>query len=442
MIWLELLVILGLVLLNGVFAMSELAMVSARRARLQYLADQGRTGAKTALALKADPTRFLSTVQVGITLIGVLAGAFGGARIAGALAERLVRAGLPPGAADTTALSLIVVLITYLSLILGELVPKRLALADAARIATRVARPMRLLSRAGAPIVWVLERSTTLVLRLLGQRAHRAEQVTEDEIRSIVAEGAASGVLHGVEREMIEGVMWLADRPVRSIMTPRVDVEWLDVDATPEMVRDKIAGTGHARFLVCRGRLDDIVGVVHTKDLAAALLRAEPLDLASLARPPLVMPERSPVLRLLERLRTATVHMAVVVDEYGSIEGIITPTDILSGIAGELPQGADDDIPEAVRREDGSWLIDGRLDLHAAERVLNVGGMADDHDYATLAGFVLWRLGRMPRPADTFEWRGYRFEVVDMDGRRIDKVLVTPPAAKPGGIDDDTGGET
>lgn len=427
MIWLELLVILGLVLLNGFFAMSELAMVSARRARIQALADQGHKGAKVALTLQAHPTRFLSTVQVGITLVGVMAGAFGGARLSGPLAMRLTEAGMPRASAETLAFAVTVVLITYLSLVLGEIVPKRLALADAPRIASLVARPLRLLSRIGAPVVWLLERSTGLVLRLAGASALHRDTVTEEEIRAMLAEGAAAGVLHGAERELIEGVMWLADRPVRSIMTPRVDVVWLDVGASPEVVRDRILTSGHARFPVCRGRLDDIVGVVHTKDLAAALLRGAPLDLAALARPPLVIPERSPTLRLLERLRTSSVHMAVVIDEYGSIEGIITPTDILGGIAGELPHDAMEEQPDAVRRDDGSWLIDGRLDIHAVERLLDVTGMGDDHDYTTIAGFVLWRLGRMPRAADSFTWRGYRFEVVDMDGRRIDKVLVEPP---------------
>ncbi len=427
MLWLEILVVLGLVVLNGFFAMSELAVVSARRARLQRMAEQGSRGAGTALALQADPTRFLSTVQIGITLIGVLAGAYSGATLATVLGGYLQDWGFSTGTARALAIGGVVIVITYLSLIVGELVPKRLALADAAGIASRVAPPMRLLSRVGGPLVWLLERSTEIVLRLLGQRDDAPAQVTEEEIKAMVAEGAETGVLHAAERDMIEGVLRLADRPVRAIMTPRIDVAWLDVGAGPDQVREALATSGHSRLPVCRGELDDIVGVAHARDIAVMLMQGQPLDLARLARMPLIVPESTPILRLIERFRASQTHMAVVLDEYGSVEGIVTPADLLSAIAGAFPEDVGE-TPGAVRREDGSWLIDGRMDIHEVERTLGAGGMAEGHEFTTLAGFILWQLRRLPKVADGLDWRGYRFEVVDMDGRRIDKVLVVPPA--------------
>ncbi|HMR33711.1 MAG TPA: hemolysin family protein [Geminicoccaceae bacterium] len=428
MLWFEILVVIGLVVLNGLFAMSELAVVSARRARLQGLADAGNRGARTAIELQSDPTRFLSTVQVGITLIGVLAGAYSGATLAAVLGDHLTGWGLSSTTAHALAIGLVVVAITYLSLIIGELVPKRLALADAAGVAARVAPPMRLLSRLGGPLIWLLEGSTELVLRLLGRGGQPAAHVTEEEIKALVAEGAEVGVLHEAERDMIEGVLRLADRPVRAVMTPRVDVVWLDAAAGADEIREALSRRGHSRLPVCRGALDDIVGIVHARDIALAYMQDGPVKLAGLARQPLVVPEGTPVLRLIERFRATPAQMALVVDEYGSIEGIVTPADLLSAIAGAFPEGGRD-FAEAVRREDGSWLVDGRMDIHQVERVLGVTGMAEGHEFSTLAGFVLWGLRRVPKVAEELAWRGWRFEVVDMDGRRIDKVLAVPPPA-------------
>ena len=426
MLWFELLVVVGLVLLNGLFAMSELAVVSARRARLQGLADSGRRGARVAIELQADPTRFLSTVQVGITLIGVLAGAYSGATLAGVLGARLAAWGLSPTTAHALAIGLVVVAITYLSLIIGELVPKRLALADAAGIAARVAPPMRLLSRLGGPLIWLLEGSTELVLRAIGRGSEAPAQVTEEEIKALVAEGAEVGVLHEAERDMIEGVLRLADRPVRAVMTPRVEVVWLDAAAGAADIRDALSRGGHSRLPVCRGALDDVLGIVHARDIALACMREGPVRPAELVRQPLVVPEGTPVLRMIERFRASPAQMALVVDEYGSIEGIVTPADLLAAIAGAFPEGGRE-LADAVRRDDGSWLVDGRMDIHQAERVLGVTGMAEGHAFSTLAGFVLWRLRRVPKVAEELVWRGWRFEVVDMDGRRIDKLLVVPP---------------
>ena len=424
-VW-EIAIVLLLILLNGYFSMSELAIVSARRIRLQQMAEQGRRGAGIAIALAEDPGRFLSTVQVGITLVGVLTGAYGGATLAGYVAAWL--RGLPfvGGSADALAFGLVVVAITYLTLIVGELVPKRVALVAAERIAIRVAGPMRLLARIAAPIVWLLQRSTEGVLALLGIAREKEAPVSEEEVRMMIAEGTNAGVFHQAEREMIESILRLADRTVQAIMTPRFDVVWLDSAAPPEEIRAKLAASGHSRLIVCKGEIDELQGVVQTKDIVDQAMQGRGFDLAAAIRPALVVHESTTTLRLLEIFRSAAVHMAVIVDEYGSLVGIATPMDILTAIAGDLPEPGRDEPPEAMRRDDGSWLIDGLMDLDGAERLLGRSGMREGHDFNTLAGFVLWRLGRLPRPGDAFEWEGYRFEVVDMDGRRIDKVLAAP----------------
>lgn len=422
-------IVLALILLNGFLAMSELAIVSSRRARLERMAVEGSRGARTAARLIDDPTGFLSTVQVGITLVGILAGAFSGATLGGHLAATLTEAGLSAATAQTLAIGGVVAAITYLSLIVGELVPKRLALADPERIASLVARPMSALARFATPLVWVLRHSTNGILRLLGMAADPGTRVSEDEIRALLAEGARAGVVKKTEHAMIEGIMHIADRPVRSIMTPRVDVVWLDLTAPAEAVRAQIAASGHTRFPVCRGTLDEIVGVLHIRRVVDRLFGGEPLDLGACAEAPLVVHEGMPVLRAIELFRRTTTHMAVVLDEYGAVEGIVTPADVLQAITGSLPEGRPDAVAEAMQRPDGSWLIDGRMAIHRVEQLLGTHEMGRD-DYATLAGFVLWELGRMPKVGESFDWRGFRFEVVDLDGRRIDKVLVQPPAAE------------
>ena len=421
----ELGIVVLLILLNGYFSMSELAIVSARRTRLQQLAEQGVRGARTAITLAEDPGRFLSTVQVGITLVGVLTGAFGGARLAGYVAEWLREIPVLAGSADAIALTIVVVLITYATLIAGELVPKRVALIAADRIAVRVSRPMGLLSRIGAPVVWVLQKSTDGVLALFGVAREKETTVSEDEVRMMIAEGTSAGVFHQAERQMIESLLRLADRSVQAIMTPRFDVVWLDVTDDWETVRGEIAQSGHSRLPVCRGGIDEIVGLVQTKDLVDINLHTRGFELDSLLRQPLIVHESTTILRLLEMFRGAAVHMAVIVDEYGSVVGIATPMDILTAIAGDLPETGNEDMAEAVQREDGSWLIDGMVDIERVESLLERRNMRGDHDFNTLAGFVLWRLGRLPHASDSVEWEGLRFEVVDMDGRRVDKVLVT-----------------
>lgn len=426
-VW-QLLVVALLICLNGFFAMSELAVMSSRRARLEQMAQDGVKGARAALQLIDDPTRFLSTVQVGITLVGVLAGAYSGATLADPLGEALTpQLGRFAGPASV---AIVVAGITYFSLVVGELVPKRIALNDPERIAATVARFMRALSTAGAPVVWLLRVSTEALVRLLRVPDKPDSTVTEEEVKSLIAEGTRTGVFHTAERDMIDGVLRLADRSVRSVMTPRVDVVWIDLDDPAETIRTEIAESGHSRFPAGRKGLHEFDGVVHTKDLLDQFARTGSLDVAASLRAPLVIHEGTPVLRLLEIFRENPVHMAVVVDEYGEVEGIVTPTDILIAIAGDLPEDlADVEAESAVQREDGSWLLDGMIGIHEAERLLGRKDMRGDEDFETLAGFVLARFGQIPQTGDHFAWDGLRFEIVDMDGRRIDRILAGPDTA-------------
>jgi len=422
-VW-QLLVVAFLILLNGFFAMSELAVMSSRRARLEQMAVEGVRGAEAAIKLIDQPTRFLSTVQIGITLVGVLAGAYSGATLAKPLGDAL--ADTLGASAYPVSVAIVVAAITYLSLVVGELVPKRVAINDPERIAARVARFMNALSVLGAPVVWILRISTEALIRLIGVPEKPQSTVTEEEVKSLIAEGTRAGVFHTAERDMIDGVLRLADRSVRSVMTPRVDVVWIDLDDPVETIRREIAESGHSRFPAGRRGLEELEGVVHTKDLLDQLARTGSFDLAASIREPLIVHEGTPVLRLLEMFRANPVHMAVVVDEYGVVEGIVTPTDILSAIAGDLPEDMGDLEQSAIRRDDGSWLMDGMIGIDEAERILDRKGMRGDSDFETLAGFVLAKLGQIPQTGDRFRWDGLAFEIVDMDGRRIDRILVSP----------------
>lgn len=426
MVSLELAAVLFLILLNGFFAMSELAVVSARKIRLQQLAEEGSRGARTALALQEDPSRFLSTVQIGITLIGVINGAVGGATLAERLSPVLDAIPALTGYGQTLSIAIVVMVITYLSLIAGELVPKRIALNNAEAIASFAAPIMRSLSKATAPFVWLLGASTEAMLKLLRVPEKAEQTVTEEEVKSLIAEGTASGVFDPGEKRMIEGVMRLADRTVRSLMTPRPEVMWLDIDDDPDNIKREIREAGHSRFPVCRGDFDDVIGVVHTKDLLHRLLQGGSFDLRADVRDALVVHDGTEVMRLLDLFKQSGEQLAIVVDEYGTVEGIATLTDVLEGIAGELPDdgGEDSDI---VRREDGSLLIDGMMAVEEVEAHLGLKSLRDeDSGYHTLAGFLLFKLGRIPTAGEYADHDGYRFEVVDMDGRRIDKVLVMP----------------
>ncbi len=426
----EILVVLVLVVLNGFFAMSELAVVSARPARLEALARKGGRGARLALALSRDPGRMLSTVQIGITLVGIVAGAFGGATLAEPLDDALARVpGLAPLSAEI-AYTLVIAAITYLSLIIGELVPKHLALRAPERVAVLVAPVIDLLSRVSTPAVWLLETSSRLVLRLLGSEVQPRETVTEEEVRTLIAEGTRTGVFHQQEQEMIGRVLRLADRPLRAIMTPRVELVWLDVEDEPAKIARQIQESGHSRFVIGQGGLDDVLGVLHVRSLLEACLAGRPLDLRAAVRPALILHDAMPVLRALEAIRQARVSLALVVDEYGEVEGLVTVDDVLEAVVGDMPEHRLGEEPAVVRREDGSLLIDGMLPIDEVKLTLDLDSLPDETTYHTLAGFILGQLGRVPEEGQSVAYAGWRFEVVDMDGRRIDKVLVRRSAAR------------
>jgi putative hemolysin len=421
--WSEVGILLALILLNGFFAASELALVSARKPRLRARADAGSRRARVALRLLEDPTRLLSSIQIGITLISILTGVYSGSRFAEALAARLVTVEWLAAYASEVAYTLVVIVITYLSLILGELVPKRFAMLHADTLAIWVAPAMDALQKAFAPLVWALRAVTDGLVKLMPVSAAPAESVTEDDVRALIAEGARHGVFEHRERDMVESVLRLADRSVRSVMIPRGDVLWLDANEPVQRLWDEARSSGHTRFLLCDGLLDNLVGIVSLGSLGEAVRRGR-LDPQADATPPLSVPESSSVLQLLEQFRNDTSHLAVVTDEYGTIEGIATPIDILRAIAGGLPDSGSRDEAESVQRDDGSWLVDGHMPIHDVERALGRADLTAGDAYQTLGGFVLWHLGRIPRAGDTLEWRDLRLEVMDMDGRRIDKVLV------------------
>lgn len=424
--WGDVLIILALVFVNGFFAMSELAIVSARRPRLQAMARAGRRGAETALSLADNPGRFLSSVQIGITLVGILAGAYSGASLGGPVAERLARLGIEPDLAATLGFALVIAATTYLSLIIGELIPKQLALRSAERIAAFVAPPMAFLARAAAPVVWMLERSSVLLIRALGLRAADDSAVTAEEVQIVVAEATAGGAIEETERAMISGVLRLAERTVRGVMTPRTDVDWLDLGADEAELRRRLIETPHTRLPVAAGSVDRIVGVVQARDLLAAALAGGPLDLGAHARKAKVIPDVMDASDALAALQSADVPMALVHDEYGHFEGIVTPADLLAAIAGAFRSDVDQgDDPDAVMREDGSWLLAGAMKADEMADLLGFS-LPSARDYQTVAGFVLAALRHIPQTGERFRFGAWTFEVVDLDGRKIDKVLASP----------------
>jgi putative hemolysin len=420
---LEILLILLLVLLNGAFAMSELAIVSSRRIRLQALQRQGSTAAAAAIELHENPQRFLPTVQVGITLVGVLAGAFGGARLSGVLGEVIAQVpGLAPFALEIAFVA-VVVAITYLSLILGELVPKQIALRHPERVALLVSPPLLLLSRVTSPVVWLLSASSGLVLRLIGYGKHEAHAVTEEEVKAVVAEGATSGAIETEERHMIERVLRLADKPVRALMTSRTELEWIDRTAPPQDIAARLRASSVTRFVVADGRVDNVVGVVAAKDLLDQLLEGAPFSIGAALRQPLVLPDTLSALDALERLRGDPLGMALVMDEYGSFEGVVTASDLLEAIVGELGSAEATETTPTVQRHDGSLLIDGSMASDELKARLDLPDLPREGTYHTVAGLMLALLQRVPKEGDRIAWAGWRFEIVDMDGRRVDKVL-------------------
>lgn len=424
----EALVILLLIILNGIFAMSEIAVVSARKTRLEQWANEGDGKARAALELANAPNQFLATIQIGITLIGILAGAFGGATIARAIAVGLDEIPIVAPYSRPVSLAIVVLIITFLSLIVGELVPKRLALNSPERIASTMATPMRALARLASPVVYVLDLSTDAILRVLGMRPVVEPPVTEEEIRALIAQGTQAGMFEEAEQEMVERVFRLGDRRVSAVMTPRTEIVWVDSEAPLEEIQQTIAQSTHSRILVAQGSLDDVLGVVHAKELLLPLLRGEPLDLTAVLRQPLYVPESMRALEVLELFKQSATHIALVIDEYGGVQGLVTPSDILEAIVGDLPEPGEQVDPLAVQREDGSWLLDGMLSIDDFKELFHLGRLPDEDQgvYQTLAGFVIMQLGRIPAVSDHFEWGGLRIEVVDMDGNRVDKVLAHP----------------
>lgn len=424
----EFLFLLLLILMNGLFAMSEIAVVSSRKTRLQQWVDEGKAGAGVALELAAEPGHFLSSVQVGITLIGILSGAFGEATIAAGLSDRIARVPALAPHAETIALTVVVVAITFLSLILGELVPKRIALRNPEGIAVTIARPMRLLAKAAHPLVWILSVTTDSVLKILGVRPASTPPVTEEEIKVMMEQGAEAGVFEQEEQQLVANVFRLDRQKIGAIMTPRMEVVYLDVEDSFDDIRRKILDSAHSVMPVCRGGIVNVLGVVHARDLLRRSLSGESFDILSSLKPPLFIPETATAMTLLEMFKKSGRHVAFVVDEYGDAQGLVTINDVLESIVGDIPSEGEPAETSAVRREDGSWLLDGMLPMEKFRELFPDVELPEEESgtYHTLSGFILTRLKRIPATADHFSWHGWRFEVVDMDGNRIDKVLASP----------------
>ena len=423
MLYLDLLLVLGLVLLNGVLAMSELAVVSSRPGRLRAMADRGVPGARRALALSEDPGRFLSTVQVGITLVGILAGAYSGASIGARLSLFLEGQGLEHGYAEAIGFTLVVTAITYVSLIIGELVPKQIALKNPEAIACRIAYPMSLLSKVASPFVWLLDGSGRMLIRLLGLKESSEAQVTDEEIRSLVAEAESAGVIESGERDMIAGVMRLGDRPVRALMTPLTDIAVLNMEEDPAELKRQIVASPHSRLPVRGDDPEVITGIIAVKDVADVLLKRQKLDLPALVQKVPVIPESMPALEAMELFRGSSVHLAFVQDEYGRTLGVVTAADLLKAIAGMPTEAAGEGEDAAVQRDDGSWLLPGSMAVDEMAELIGIT-LPPKRRYETVAGLVIDKLKHLPSLGQAVKVGAWRIEVVDLDGRRVDKVLV------------------
>jgi Hemolysins and related proteins containing CBS domains len=426
----ESLIILALILLNGLFSASEIAIVSSRKARLQVLIDRKNAAAKRALRLKESPNQFLSTVQIGITLIGILTGIFGGATIAQRLDVYLSEVQWLDGYSNQVSVLIVVIIVTFLTLVLGELVPKRIGLALPERFATAVAFPMDVLSKVVAPFVWLLSVTTDAIVRLFNiKTSHNA--VTEEEIKALVDEGADIGAIAHIEHEIVDRVFSLGDKRAVNLMTHRSNIIWLDINDDYEQHKKVILESGHTVYPVCEGGLDNIIGVVHIKYLLKQYLIDQPIQLKQLTQPVNYVHENSSAYSILNKFRTSRIHHAVVLDEYGSLQGIVTINDILSSLVGDISDGDTAERPEIIAREDGSMLIDGQYQLDDLFEALNIDTSEEEEEedglgsINTIAGLVLLKLGHMPTVGERMRWKNHEFEVVDMDGNRIDKVLVT-----------------
>jgi putative hemolysin len=436
--WLDVLLIVALIAVNGVLSMSELAIVSSREARLKAMAKSGSGGARCALDLASEPGRFLSTVQSGITLISIINGAFSGASLGEPVAERLEAAGLSHSSAHTLGFGLVIVLITFVSLVIGEIVPKQFALRSPEPIAVIMARPMRWLSKITAPFVWLLDTSSSLIFKALGFDRESKNQVTAEELHLVVAEAKTAGVLEEDERAIISGIVRLADRPVREVMTPRTDVDWIDIGATEQEIRAALLETPRSRMPVARGSIENIVGVIQMRDVMADSLHGRPIDLNRLCRKAPVIPDLMDAMDALGVLRNADVPLALVHDEYGHLEGIVTPGSILAALTGafahDVEQGED---PPLVEREDGSWLVSGAASADLLADRLGVR-LSDERDYSTVAGFALSVLKHLPETGEKFKFDGWSFEIVDLDGRKIDKLIVSRPRRRKADVEIET----
>ena len=421
--------LLALIIINGVFAMSELAIVSANKARLEQESDNGVQGAKVAIKLANDPNRFLSTVQIGITLVGIFAGAFGGSALADDVNLFLVeQLSISQNIAEELSLALIVLATTYLSLVIGELVPKRIALSNPERVSSMVARPMQLLSQVSAPLVWFLSKSTEAVARILGVQGENSNFITDFEVLAMVREGIVSGEFDDDEHDMVKGALQLDEKRLREIATPRTDITWLDINSTQEDIRKVLSETTFSTYIVADETIDNVVGLVRTKDLLTNLVINDEINLSAILHAPFYVPQTAIALDVLQRFKVSEVNSAIVVDEYGSLAGIVTLNDIVEQVLGDLDM---QDI-EPIERADGSWLIDGQYPIVDMPEILDSFDLPDEEksDYHTLAGFVLKRMGRIPETGDTLLWSDYTIEVVDMDGQRVDKLLVIPKPTK------------
>jgi putative hemolysin len=423
--WTDLAIILALVVINGVFAMSELAIVSAKTSTLEAKAEAGSTSARTAIALAADPGKFLSTVQIGITLIGIIAGAYSGASLGGPVGERMAALGLPAQYADETGFAVVIALTTYLSVVVGELVPKQLALRNAVPLALIMARPMAFLSRAAAPLVWLLDTSSAAIIRLFGIRRTDEASVTAEELHMIFAEATRSGAIEAEQRQLLTGVVRLAERPVREMMTPRTAVDWIEADADTAEIRQTIEDSPHSLMPVADGSPDTILGVVKVREVLAAMVAGEAVSIRAMMRRVEVVPDQLDAMDALRVLQSSEVAMALVHDEYGHFEGLVTPVDLLTAIVGTFVSDQDEgDQPQVVVREDGSLLVAGSYSADAMADRLRID-YDENREFGTAAGYVLSVLKKLPAEGEHFTDQGWRFEVVDMDGRRIDKLLVS-----------------
>ncbi|RJR42541.1 MAG: HlyC/CorC family transporter [Desulfobacteraceae bacterium] len=426
----EILIIFLLLVINGIFAMSEMAIVAARKVRLQKETARGNRKARTALDLASSPNQFLSTIQIGITLIGILAGAFGGATISNRLAVVLSHIPVLAPYRDLISVGVVVLLITYCSLVIGELVPKRVALNNAEGISIIVAGPMKTISIIASPFVHLLSISTDIAVRFLqklGIRPSHEPPVTEEEVKMLIQQGTQLGVFEEAEQDMIEGVLRLGARRAGSFMTPRSQIAWIDPTDPPETIGQDIMSSPHSVFPVAEGDVENVKGMVHTKDMLVQCLQGRPLEVNALLQEPLFVPETMPALKLLELFKEKGTYVALIVNEYGGIEGLVTHNDLLEGIAGDLALAGTESEPKAVQRDDGSLLVDGLLHIDRLKEFLDIDVLPGEEEsqYHTMGGFVVHQLGRIPKTGQSFLWHGFRFEVVDMDWPRVDKVLVT-----------------